>query len=99
MRLPSKRIRERGDLARGIGRVVHAKTYDRIVAGKRTLAYVNSAAAFWRATVFLWQRGHSGSGCSPKSLVSCQPGGSLLTRTAPCCVWMRPQRHMYRATT
>jgi hypothetical protein len=29
------------DLARGIGRVVHAKTYDRIVAGKRTLAYVN----------------------------------------------------------
>lgn len=30
------------DLARGIGRVVHAKTYDRIVAGKRTLAYVNA---------------------------------------------------------
>ncbi len=30
------------DLARGIGRVVHAKTYDRIVGGKRTLAYVNS---------------------------------------------------------
>jgi hypothetical protein len=29
------------DLARGIGRVAHAKTYDRIVAGKRTLAYVN----------------------------------------------------------
>jgi hypothetical protein len=29
------------ELARGIGRVVHAKTYDRIVAGKRTLAYVN----------------------------------------------------------
>jgi hypothetical protein len=29
------------DMARGIGRVVHAKTYDRIVAGKRTLAYVN----------------------------------------------------------
>lgn len=29
------------DLARGIGRVVHAKTYDRIVAGRRTLAYVN----------------------------------------------------------
>jgi hypothetical protein len=29
------------DLARGIGRVAHAETYDRIVAGKRTLAYVN----------------------------------------------------------
>jgi hypothetical protein len=29
------------DLARGIGRVVHAKTYDRIVAGNRTLAYAN----------------------------------------------------------
>jgi hypothetical protein len=29
------------DLARGIGTVVHGKTYDRIVAGKRTLAYVN----------------------------------------------------------
>jgi hypothetical protein len=29
------------DLARGIGRVAHAKTYDRIVVGKRTLAYVN----------------------------------------------------------
>jgi hypothetical protein len=29
------------DLARGIGRVAHAKTYDRIVAGKRTLAYAN----------------------------------------------------------
>lgn len=29
------------DLARGIGRVVQAETYDRIVAGKRTLAYVN----------------------------------------------------------
>jgi hypothetical protein len=29
------------DLARGIGRVLHGKTYDRIVAGKRTLAYVN----------------------------------------------------------
>jgi len=29
------------DLARGIGRVLHARTYDRIVAGKRTLAYVN----------------------------------------------------------
>jgi hypothetical protein len=29
------------DLARGIGRVAHAKLYDRIVAGKRTLAYAN----------------------------------------------------------
>jgi hypothetical protein len=29
------------NLARGIGRVAYAKTYDRIVAGKRTLAYVN----------------------------------------------------------
>jgi hypothetical protein len=29
------------DLARGIGRVTHAKLYDRIVDGKRTLAYVN----------------------------------------------------------
>jgi hypothetical protein len=29
------------DLARGIGRVVQTKTYGRIVAGKRTLAYVN----------------------------------------------------------
>lgn len=29
------------DLARGIGRVVPAKGYDRIVAGKRTLAYAN----------------------------------------------------------
>ncbi len=29
------------DLARGIGRVVHAKTYARIVVGKRTLAYAN----------------------------------------------------------
>jgi hypothetical protein len=29
------------DLARGIGRVAKAKTYSRIVAGKRTLAYVN----------------------------------------------------------
>jgi len=29
------------DLARGIGRVARAKTYDRIVAGKRTLACVN----------------------------------------------------------
>jgi hypothetical protein len=29
------------DLAHGIGRVVHANTYDRIVAGRRTLAYVN----------------------------------------------------------
>jgi hypothetical protein len=28
-------------LADGIGRVAHAKTYDRILAGKRTLAYVN----------------------------------------------------------
>ena len=55
--------------------------------------------AFRWATVFLWQRGHSGSGCPAKSLVSCQPGGSLLTCTAPCCVWMRPQRHAYRATT
>jgi hypothetical protein len=33
------------DLARGIGRVVHAKTYDRIVAGKRTLAYANPRRA------------------------------------------------------
>jgi hypothetical protein len=30
------------DLARGIGRVVHAKGYDRIVSGKRTLAYANA---------------------------------------------------------
>jgi len=29
------------NLARGIGRVVHSKGYGRIVAGKRTLAYVN----------------------------------------------------------
>jgi hypothetical protein len=29
------------DLARGIGRVIHGKGYDRIVAGKRTLAYAN----------------------------------------------------------
>jgi hypothetical protein len=29
------------DLARGIGGMFHAKTYDHIVAGKRTLAYVN----------------------------------------------------------
>ena len=29
------------DLVRGIGRVVHSKGYDRIVAGKRTLAYIN----------------------------------------------------------
>jgi hypothetical protein len=28
-------------LARGIGRVSHSKNYDRIVSGKRTLAYVN----------------------------------------------------------
>jgi hypothetical protein len=27
------------DLARGIGRVVKAKTYSRVVASKRTLAY------------------------------------------------------------
>jgi hypothetical protein len=33
------------DLARGIGRVVHAKGYDRIVAGKRTLAYANPRRA------------------------------------------------------
>jgi hypothetical protein len=43
------------DLAHGIGRVVHAKTYDRIVAGKRTPAYVSEAPVFRRATVFLWQ--------------------------------------------
>jgi hypothetical protein len=87
------------DLARGIGRVVHAKTYDRIVAGGRTLVYVKLSAALRRATVFLWQRGHSGSGSPAKSLVSCQPGGGLLTCTAPSCVWMRPQRHTYRAKT
>lgn len=29
-------------LARGIGDVVHAKGYDRIVAGKSTLAYANA---------------------------------------------------------
>jgi hypothetical protein len=28
-------------LAEGIGRVLHSKGYDRIVAGKRTLAYAN----------------------------------------------------------
>ena len=65
--------------------------------GKRTLAYVDRAPAFRRATVFLWQRGHSASGCPARSL--CQPGGSWLTCTAPCCVWMRPQRQTYRATT
>jgi hypothetical protein len=57
------------------------------------------SARFRRATVFLWQRRHSTSGCPAKSLVSCQPGGSLLTCLAPCCVWMRPQRHTYSATT
>jgi hypothetical protein len=29
------------EIADGIGAVAHAKSYDRIVAGKRTLAYVN----------------------------------------------------------
>jgi hypothetical protein len=29
------------DLARGIGDVVHSKGYDRVIVGKRTLAYVN----------------------------------------------------------
>jgi hypothetical protein len=68
------------------GRGCRAKTYACIVAGERTPAYVDKAPAFRRATVFLWQRGHSGSGSPAKSLVSCQPGGSLLTCTAPCCV-------------
>lgn len=33
------------DLARGIGHVLHGKGYDRIVAGKRTLAYANARRA------------------------------------------------------
>ena len=36
---------------------------------------------------------------APPSRWSRQPGGSLLTCLAPCCVWMRPQRHTYWATT
>jgi hypothetical protein len=32
------------DVARGIGRVVRAKTYARIVTGKQTLAYANPPA-------------------------------------------------------
>jgi hypothetical protein len=67
--------------------------------GKRALADVDKALDFRRATVFLWQLGHSGSDCPAESLVSYQPGGSLLTWIGPCCVWIRPQRHTYRATT
>jgi hypothetical protein len=87
-----------GDCEAGRGRI-RQLTHHRSWPGDRTLAYVNSAPAFRRATVFLWQRGHSGSGCSAKSLVSCHPGGSLLTCIAPGCMWMRPQRHTYSATT